>query len=68
MLRFIKHNLCSMDGVSIYPMISLFIFVIFFLGVLWYVARMKKSEINELSDMPLEKDDTNTDCILKSSQ
>lgn len=59
MLRFIKHNLGLIDGVSIYPMISLLIFVIFFLVVLTYVIRMKKTEIAELSQMPLEdKDET----------
>ncbi|MES2588788.1 MAG: CcoQ/FixQ family Cbb3-type cytochrome c oxidase assembly chaperone [Bacteroidota bacterium] len=54
MLRFIKHNLTSIDGVSIYPLISLLIFVIFFLFVITYVVRLKKSEISELSNIPLE--------------
>ncbi len=54
MLRFIKHNLTSIDGVSIYPLISLLIFVIFFLFVCTYVIRLKKTEIAELSNIPLE--------------
>lgn len=54
MLRFIKHNLTSIDGVAIYPILSLLIFVIFFILVITYVVRMKKSDIAELSNIPLE--------------
>ena len=62
MLRFIKHNLTGIDGVEIYPLISLLIFVIFFLFVITYVVRMKKSSIDELSSIPLEDDnDDQTD-------
>lgn len=57
MLRFIKHNLGLIDGVAIYPLISLLIFVLFFLAVITYVVRMKKTEIAELSQLPLEEDD-----------
>ena len=57
MLRFIKHNLTSIDGVEIFPILSLLIFVMFFLFVITYVVRMKKSRINELSNIPLEDDE-----------
>jgi hypothetical protein len=50
MLRFIKHNLTSIDGVSIYPIISLLIFFLFFAFMLTYVIRMKKKEVNELNE------------------
>lgn len=56
MLRYIKHNLTEMEGVDIYPLISLLIFVIFFAVMFIFVARMKKSRIEELSAMPLEDD------------
>ncbi len=56
MLRYIKHNLTGIDGVDIYPLISLLIFVIFFAGMFTFVARMKKTRIEELSAMPLEDD------------
>lgn len=65
MLRFIKHNLSSIDGVSIYPILSLLIFVIFFLFVITYVIRMKKTEIAELSSIPLED---NLEINLKEKQ
>ena len=56
MLRFIKHNLTGIDGVEIYPILSLLIFVLFFALVITYVIRMKKSEINTLGALPLEED------------
>ncbi len=53
MLRFITHNLTGIDGVAIYPILSLLIFVLFFAVVLTRVIRMSKNEVAELSDIPL---------------
>jgi cytochrome c oxidase cbb3-type subunit 4 len=53
MLRFIKHNMTSMENISIYPIISLLIFTIFFALVLWYVIKMNRNHVNEMSDLPL---------------
>lgn len=58
MLRYIKHNLTGIDGVAIYPIISLLIFALFFAIVITYVIRMKKTRIDELSALPLEEDST----------
>ena len=55
MLRFIKHNLTSIDGVSIYPIISLLIFFLFFAVMITWVYRMRKTEVDELSNIPFEK-------------
>lgn len=54
MLRFIKHNLTSIDGVEFWPMLSLLIFVLFFAIVITRVIRMSKAEIAELGDIPLQ--------------
>ena len=56
MLRFIKHHLSTEQGVDLYGMLSLLIFVIFFLIVVIRVWRMRKSTVDELSNIPLEKD------------
>jgi cytochrome c oxidase cbb3-type subunit IV len=56
MLRFIKHHLSTEQGVDFYGMLSLLIFVIFFLIVIIRVWRMRKSTVDELSNIPLEKD------------
>jgi cytochrome c oxidase cbb3-type subunit 4 len=53
MLRFIKHNMTSMENISIYPIISLLIFTIFFALILWYVIKMNRNHVNEMSDLPL---------------
>ncbi len=59
MLRFIKGNLENIDGVAIYPIISLLIFFIFFVGLFFWVITMKKSHIEEVSNIPLENDQNN---------
>ncbi len=57
MLRFIKHNLTSIDGVSIYPIISLLIFFLFFAVMITWVYRMRKIEVDELSNIPFENEE-----------
>jgi hypothetical protein len=56
MLRFISGNLTTIDGVSIFPVLSLLIFVIFFAVMLTMVFRMKKKDIAELGQIPFEDD------------
>ncbi len=43
----------SMENISIYPIISLLIFTIFFALVLWYVIKMNRNHVKEMSDLPL---------------
>lgn len=57
MLRFIKHNLTTIEGIDIYPLISLLIFILFFVIVLARVIRMSKAEVEELSNIPMDMDD-----------
>ena len=54
MLRFIKGNLENIDGVQIYPIISLLIFFIFFAALFWWVFSAKKDYIKEVSNIPLD--------------
>ncbi len=54
MLRFIKGNLENIDGVAIYPIISLLIFFIFFAALFWWVFTAKKDYIEEVSNIPLD--------------
>jgi len=56
MLKYIKGNLENIDGVEIYPMISLLIFFIFFVVLFWWVFTAKKAHIAEVSNIPLELD------------
>lgn len=56
MLKYIKGHLTSIDGIEIYPVISLIIFFTFFIGMLIYIARIDKKTINKIKNMPLIED------------
>lgn len=56
MLKFIKHNMETIGGVEIFPIISLIIFFTFFVGLFVWVATYKKDTIEELSNMPFMDD------------
>ena len=57
MLKFIKHHMETIIGIEIFPLISFIIFFIFFTGLFVWVAYMKKDEVNQLAQLPLN--DTN---------
>ena len=46
----------SIEGVEIYPIISLIIFMSLFAVVLLYIFRMDKGFIKKMSDLPLVND------------
>lgn len=48
------HYLSDIEGVSIYPIISLIIFFIFFIGLFVWVRKMSKGAADECSNIPLE--------------
>ncbi len=52
-MKFINY-LKSIGGVEIYPMISLMVFLIFFVILIVYVAGSKKEYIAEMSKLPLD--------------
>lgn len=54
MLKFVKHNLETIDGVAIYPIISLLICFLFFVVLFVWVFTYKKEKIKELSEMPIQ--------------
>ena len=56
MLKFIKHKLSGIDGVEIYPIISLLLFFIVFVTMLVFVIKLPKSDIEEISQLPLDTD------------
>jgi cytochrome c oxidase cbb3-type subunit IV len=53
-MRYIKHFFEDIAGIEIYPMISLLIFFIFFLGLGVYVIRMRKQHARYMAAIPLE--------------
>lgn len=59
MLKFVKHHLETIAGIEIFPLISLIIFFVFFVGLFIYVAKLKKPLINEISQIPLDSKEDN---------
>ena len=49
-----KEVLRSIEGIGLYPVISLIIFVLFFTTVFLWVLRMKRADARKLAAMPLE--------------
>ncbi|CAN5116043.1 cbb3-type cytochrome c oxidase subunit 3 [soil metagenome] len=60
MFKFIKKYVETMQGVNIYPVISLIIFFVFFVMLLILVKKMKADTVNEISNIPLENESVNT--------
>ncbi|BDQ04175.1 MAG: hypothetical protein KatS3mg036_1108 [Ignavibacterium sp.] len=52
-----KEILQSIEGVEIYPIISLIVFVLFFIVVTISLIRMDKNYINEMKQLPLNNED-----------
>ena len=52
----IKSVLQSISGIEIYPIISLFLFLVVFVIMIIRVIRMDSSEIRDCSRLPLDDD------------
>lgn len=55
-----KNVLQSIAGIELYPLISFFIFFLFFLGLLLYVVVANRQHISAMSQLPLRDDETLT--------
>jgi hypothetical protein len=64
MYKFIQDVTENIKGVEIYPMISLLIFFLFFVVLLWGVLKMSKERVNTLSNIPLDENEEPTSNIL----
>ena len=51
-----KHYFERIEGIEIYPIISLIIFITFFVGLLIWVLKVDKKYINKMKGMPLDTD------------
>lgn len=63
MLKFIKYHMTEIEGIAIYPIISLLIFFLFFTVLFWWVVSSKKEYINRVSRIPLDEEN-----ILKNTK
>lgn len=55
-----KQFVSGVEGMDQYLIFSMIVFIVFFVGVLIYVVRMTKEEVDVLSHIPLT--DKETDC------
>jgi cbb3-type cytochrome oxidase subunit 3 len=58
MFEQIKHNMETIAGVAVYPVLSLLIFFVFFVGLGIWVFSYKKEKIDEMSQIPLNDNQT----------
>ncbi|GJQ33015.1 MAG: hypothetical protein HBSAPP04_18540 [Ignavibacteriaceae bacterium] len=47
--------LTSIEGITIFPIIGLVIFVVFFAFVIYHVMKMPKEKIDEIGKIPLDE-------------
>jgi len=59
MLKFVKDHMATIDGIEIYPILSLSIFFLFFVALFWWVATAKKEHIKEVSRIPFDNQENN---------
>ena len=55
MFSFIKKYTETMQDKNIYPLFSLLVFVVFFVGVLWYVKVLDSKQVEKIKNLPLEQ-------------
>lgn len=55
MLKFIKGHMDSIEGINIYPIISLAIFFTFFIMLGVWVFIQRKEHINYLNNLPFDE-------------
>ena len=57
MFKFIQQYADKIENIAVYPMISMLIFFIFFVGLLYLVIKMDKKTVQLLSNIPLDASD-----------
>lgn len=55
-MKIVSHYLESIEGIAIFPIIGILIFVLFFLVLLYYLFRLDKGYVNEMCNLPLDDD------------
>ncbi|MEX0883754.1 MAG: cbb3-type cytochrome c oxidase subunit 3 [Cyclobacteriaceae bacterium] len=61
-----KEILRSIENIEIYPIISLLMFVFFFIGMFWWVVTMDRKHIDHMKEMPFNDESQKNDCHEKN--
>lgn len=56
-MKLVRHYLEDIAGIEIYPIISFLLFFALFIFVTWYVIKMDKEHIEEVSNYATDKAD-----------
>ncbi|MCU4173504.1 hypothetical protein [Carboxylicivirga sp. N1Y90] len=56
-MKLVRHYLEDIAGIEIYPIISFLLFFALFIFVLWYVIKMDKAHVIEVSNYATDKAD-----------
>ncbi len=62
-MKIVMNTLERIQGVEIYPIISLLIFFSFFIVMAYFVFNLDKGYINDMKNMPLEEDENDSSTI-----
>lgn len=55
-MKIVSHTLQAIGGIEIYPIISFFIFMTLFAGIMFFVIKASKKSMDEMAAMPLDSD------------
>ncbi|MBS2097430.1 hypothetical protein [Carboxylicivirga linearis] len=56
-MKLVRHYLENIAGIEVYPIISFVLFFTLFLFITWYVIKMDKDVIEEVSNYALDEND-----------
>ena len=59
-MKIVMNTLSKIQGVELYPIISLLIFFIFFIVMAYFVFNLDKGYISDMKNMPLEEDENDS--------
>lgn len=58
-----KNILQSIDNIAIWPVVSFVIFFTFFICLVWWAFSVDKSFINQMKQLPIDKNDVNQNSL-----
>ncbi len=59
-MKIVMNTLSKIQGIELYPIISLLIFFIFFIVMAYFVFNLDKGYISDMKNMPLEEDENDS--------
>jgi cytochrome c oxidase cbb3-type subunit IV len=57
-MELVHQSLSGLDDLTVYQILAMIIFIIAFIGIVFYVIRVDKNFINQMSNLPLDSEIT----------